>query len=236
MILEIAANNFASALAAYQGGAHRVELCDNMSEGGTSPSIGTLRQCINDIVIPCYPIIRPRGGDFCYSLAEIKIMQYDIESFKDAGAVGIVIGCLTKNGCIDMPVNKKLIACAGDMDISFHRAFDRTIDAAESLKHIIDLGCTRVLTSGQQKNAHLGMHNINKLLQIAQHHISLMPGAGVTPENILEIIAATKCTEIHASAKAIVANDVVTNDNFKNDNYIASTKESVIAFVDKLNM
>lgn len=235
MILEIAANNYASALAAMQGGAHRVELCDNLSEGGTTPSSGTLQECVASLAIPCYPIIRPRGGNFCYTAAEIKIMQYDVESFKDAGAVGIVIGCLTTAGEIDMAINKKLIACAGTMDISFHRAFDRTINATESLKKIIDLGCSRVLTSGQQKDAYVGMYAIQQLMTIAKNQISLMPGAGITPNNIKEIISATQCTEIHASAKAIIMSAVKTHPNFKSDSYLASNESGVIELVKCIN-
>jgi copper homeostasis protein len=234
MIVEIAANNYVSAVAAMQGGAHRVELCDNLSEGGTTPSLGTLRACVASIAIPCYPIIRPRGGNFCYSATEIKIMQYDIESFKDAGALGIVIGCLTKDAQIDIVANKKLIACAGNMDLSFHRAFDRTLNATESLKQIIDLGCTRVLTSGQEKDAYLGMQAIQKLMTVANNQISLMPGAGVTPNNIKQIIATTQCTEIHASAKGIINNTVQAHSNFMNDNYIASTVDAVVALLQSI--
>jgi copper homeostasis protein len=224
MTIEIAANNYNSAYSAWQGGAHRVELVNNLSEGGTTPSAGTLAECIENIPIDCYPIIRPRGGDFLYNQSEVNTMLYDINMFKNIGCKGIVIGALTANGDIDMAISKALIAVAGDMQITFHRAFDRTKNADESLQKIIDLGCHRILTSGQFKNAYDGRFALQSIIEKANKQIIIMPGAGVNKNNIKEILQLTNASEIHASMKDdCISNMNYFSPNFNTETYIATS-------------
>jgi copper homeostasis protein len=224
MTIEIAANNYNSAFVAWQGGANRIELVNNLSEGGTTPSAGTLAECIVNIPIDCYPIIRPRGGDFLYNKSEVNTMLYDINVFKNMGCKGIVIGALTSDGNIDMAINKALMAQAGDMQITFHRAFDRTKNADESLQKIIDLGCHRILTSGQFANAYDGRFALQTLVEKANNRIIIMPGAGVNKNNSKEILQITNATEIHASMKDdCISNMNYFSPNFNSETYIATS-------------
>ncbi len=228
MVIEIAANNISSAIAAYKGGASRIELCDNLSEGGTTPSIGTIATALAEVPLPIFPIIRPRGGDFLYSNAEINTMLYDIQSCKDLGCPGIVIGALDKDGNINLTINKKLISAAGGMQITFHRAFDRCANYEIALQQLIDLGCSRVLTSGQAKNALDGITLIEKLVKLADNRIIIMPGAGVTPENALQIVKISNAKEIHASMKHLEPSIMhFKHPNFKEETFINTAQKKV---------
>ncbi|RYY21045.1 MAG: hypothetical protein EOO04_18925 [Chitinophagaceae bacterium] len=146
--LEICANGFNSALAAQLGGAHRVELCENLADGGTTPSYGQVKACIEKLSIPIFPILRPRGGDFLYNDHEFDIMCSDLISFRELGCEGVVFGILLANGSVDEKRCKILRDLAGSMDCTFHRAFDMVEDMSSSLEQIISLGFTRVLTAG----------------------------------------------------------------------------------------
>lgn len=200
-ILEIAANNISSAIAAYKGGADRIELCDNLSEGGTTPSYATIQYCVAHIPIPCFPIIRPRGGDFLYSEIEFQLMKKDIEMCKKLGCEGVVLGVLDEYGNVDMLRCQKLMQIAYPMSVTFHRAFDRTKDAFQSLEDIIALGCERILTSGQKTAAWEGKDLIQALIQKANHRIIIMPGAGVNETNLPKLIETLSTYEFHGSMK-----------------------------------
>jgi copper homeostasis protein len=224
MKVEIAANNIASAISAYEGGAHRIELVSNLAEGGTTPSAGTLDYCIKNIPIDCFPIIRTRGGDFLYDIADVATMQYDIALFRDMGCKGIVIGALTADGDVDVPICKSLISQAGDMQITFHRAFDRAKNALESVQKIIDLGCHRILTSGQFSNAYDGRFFIKELIEKTNNQIIIMPGAGVTAANAKEIIDICHATEIHASMKdTSISKMNYFSTHFQKETYMATS-------------
>jgi copper homeostasis protein len=232
MIVEIAANNLNSAIHAWQGGAHRIELVNNLSEGGTTPTAGTLQQCLTQIPIDCYPIIRARGGDFLYNQSEVNSMLYDIAQFRDMGCKGIVIGALTADAAIDISINKAMIAQAGDMQITFHRAFDRTKNAAASMQQLIDLGCHRILTSGQFANAFDGRFALKQLITDAKKDIIIMPGAGVQAANVQEILAITNALEIHTSMKHdCISNMQYFSTHFKTETYIATSQTLVQEFV-----
>jgi copper homeostasis protein len=236
MIVEIAANNINSAIAAWQGGAHRIELVNNLMEGGTTPSFGTLQYCLQHIPIDVFPIIRPRGGDFLYNNAEVATMISDIEMFTSISCKGIVIGALTADGEIDMQVCSRLIAAAKNMQITFHRAFDRAKNAEVSLQKIIDIGCNRLLTSGLMPTAFDGRFAIKKLIELADNKIVIMPGAGVTIQNVKQIIADTNVTEIHASMKSTMNNDVkYINEHFSGDSYIGTDINVVKEFVNEVS-
>ena len=203
-ILEIAVFNIESALLAASSGADRLELCENPLEGGTTPSYGFLKHIVGQISIPVFPIIRPRGGDFLYSDAEFKQICYDIELCKDLGFKGVVSGVLLPNGKVDYKRTKKMVLLAGDMQFTFHRAFDRTIDPIEALAIIIESGAHRILTSGQVPNAFDGKDLIKHLIEVAENNIIIMPGSGVRASNIKDLQAFTGAKELHSSARISV--------------------------------
>ena len=201
MTLEVIAFNIESCIAIENAGAHRIELCDNPGEGGTTASPGFIKKAREQTTIELYPIIRPRGGDFLYSDDEFSIMKTDVQFCKDAGCDGVVIGMLHKDGRIDKERCSELINIAYPMGVTFHRAFDRTNDAAQALEDIIEIGCERILTSGLRPNAMDGAVTIAALIKQADGRIIIMPGSGVRSENIIALAEATGATEFHTSAR-----------------------------------
>jgi copper homeostasis protein len=202
--IEICANSVASCIEAQKGGAYRVELCAAIPEGGTTPSYGDMVMARELLSIKLNVIIRPRSGDFLYSGLEQKIMLKDIEAARTTSVDGIVIGCLTPQGDVDMVRNRELIEAAGDMSVTFHRAFDMCRDPFESLEKIIELGCSRILTSGQQPKAEQGIPLLKKLVEQAGDRIIIMPGSGITDQNIAKIALETGVRELHLSARSAV--------------------------------
>ena len=202
-LLEIAANSLASALAAQAGGADRVELCSNLGEGGTTPSHGTLAVTRDRLRIPLYALIRPRTGDFCYDDGEIEVMLREIEACVAVGCDGVVIGTLDIHGDVDVPTCRTLIAAAGPLGVTFHRAFDVARDQTRALQTIIELGCERVLTSGGEAGALAGAEHIAELVRQAGSQIVVMAGAGITPHNVHEVAARSHAREFHASARGL---------------------------------
>ncbi|UJJ60371.1 copper homeostasis protein CutC [Rhodanobacter denitrificans] len=202
MMLEIAANSVASALAAQEGGAGRVELCTALELGGLTPSHALIALARERLRIPLVVLIRPRAGDFLYSELECETMQHDIETCGALGCDGVVLGVLDANGEVDMPRCRTLIAAAGTMGVTFHRAFDLARDPSSSLDDLIALGCERVLTSGAQASAVDGATLIRELVTQATGRLAVMPGAGITAQNIAALAAATGAREFHASAKS----------------------------------
>jgi len=201
--IEICANSVESAVKAQEGGAYRVELCAGIPEGGTTPSFGEIRmarQLLQETKL--HVIIRPRGGDFLYTHLEQEIMLHDIKVARQLGADGVVFGCLTAEGEVDMPAMKKLMNAVGDMNVTFHRAFDMCRNPKEALEQIISLGCTRILTSGQEANAVKGIPLLKELMAQADGRIIIMPGCGVNPSNILQIAEETGASEFHFSGRS----------------------------------
>ncbi len=206
--LEICVGSLQSALAAQLGGADRIELCDNLAEGGTTPSFGMLVQCKKLLKIPFFPIIRPRGGDFIFSKDEFEIMKEDVLCCREIGCEGIVIGILRKDGSIDADRSSELIALAGAMQITFHRAFDRCNDLKRGLEDIIELGCHRVLTSGGKEYAYEGIERLKSLVIQAGSRITIMPGSGINELNLLEIAQETSAHEFHSTAKKLMQYEI----------------------------
>ena len=201
-LLEIACFDVTSAIKAAGAGADRIELCDNAAEGGTTPSYGILKSIKEAITtIPVFPIIRPRGGDFLYSEEEYKTMLYDVQACKDLGFSGVVLGLLTNMGTVDIKRTEQLVKAAGNMQVTFHRAFDRTANPFNALEAIIYCGCKRILTSGQVPNAYNGKDLIKELTEQAENRIIIMPGSGVRSSNIAELATYTGATELHSSAR-----------------------------------
>jgi len=200
-VLEIATSDFETTRCAVEGGADRIELCANLNEGGTTPSYGTISQCREKFDVLLYPIIRPRGGDFLYTNDEYEIMLHDVKLCKQSGCDGIVIGLLNQDGTIDIKKTAALVDIAYPMGVTFHRAFDRCRNAFEALEQLVQIGCERILTSGQQPTVNEGMELIAELNKIADHRIVIMPGSGVRKENIKLLAEKTGCKEFHSSLR-----------------------------------
>jgi len=212
IILEVCAASLASGIAAQQGGADRIELCANLNEGGTTPSPGTIQSVRKFCTIEIYPIIRPRGGDFLYDEGELEVMTRDILFCKNAGCDGIVMGILHADGQVDKDQVSRLVELAWPMGVTFHRAFDMTADPNQALTDILDTGCERILTSGQQPTALEGAPLIADLIRQAAGRIIIMPGSGIREHNIAALVRETGATEFHTSARITLAGRM----NFKN--------------------
>lgn len=198
--LEIACFSAESAIAAAQAGAHRIELCDNPLEGGTTPSFGTLKMVREKLGIPVFPIIRPRGGHFVFTANEFNIMKHDVTLCKEMGFDGVVIGLLNGDATVDYESTARLVNLAYPMEVTFHRAFDRTPEPFAAMETIIKTGCTRILTSGQAPDVNNGSALVAQLIKAADHRIIIMPGSGVRARNIATLAAETGATEFHSSA------------------------------------
>lgn len=205
MELEVIGFDLASCLIAEQYGADRIELCANPHDGGTTPSYGTIAAARRATSVQLFPIIRPRGGDFLYSDSEFDAMIADIDQCRQVGCDGVVIGMLHSDGSVDARRCAALIDQAGSMQVTFHRAFDRVRDPMRSLEQIIDLGCTRILTSGLRPTADLGRDLLRTLVEAAADRIIIMPGSGVRAANIVELAGFTGATAFHSSARSACA-------------------------------
>jgi len=203
-LLEICAGSIQSAVAAQAGGAHRIELCQNLEQGGTTPSHGLIRQVLSRLAIPVFVLIRPRPGNFHYDADELAIMAADVAQCRALGCAGVVIGSLDATGRVDVASCRTLIEAAGPLQITFHRAFDVCQNQAQALEEIIGLGCHRVLTSGGEASAPAGQAQLAALVRQAAGRIRIMPGAGVTPATLPALMQATGAPEFHASAKRLV--------------------------------
>lgn len=200
MKLEVCAFSLESCLAAQKGGADRVELCASMYEGGTTPSAGLMKEVLKTVTIEVHVMIRPRGGDFCYTPAEIAVMKSDIEMAKLVGCHGIVLGILQKNGKVNTKQTTELVQLAQPLQVTFHRAFDMTPDPFEALESIIETGCNRILMAGQQNKVTDGLELLKALVKQSNHRIEIMAGSGVTPQNALKI-AQMGIDTLHLSGK-----------------------------------
>lgn len=199
--LEICATSVASCIAAEEGGADRIELCDNLLEGGTTPSHAMIAAVREQCSLKIYPIIRPRGGDFLYDDTEFRIMKKDIEVCKQLGCDGVVIGLLTADGKVDVPRTRALVEAAKPMGVTFHRAFDMTENAFQAMEDIITSGCERILTSGQRNTAMEGAPLIRELVEKAAGRIRIMAGSGLRAHNAEALAKASGATEYHSTAR-----------------------------------
>lgn len=201
-LFEVCANGVESCMAAQEGGADRVELCAGIPEGGTTPSYGEIkiaRRMLNTTRL--HVIIRPRGGDFLYTPLEVERMEEDIRMCRQLGVDGVVIGCLKADGSIDIENNQRLKDAAGDMSVTFHRAFDRCTNPMLALEQLCELGIDRILTSGQQPTAEQGIDLLRTLNKAAAGRIKILAGCGVNENNISKIHEETGVNEFHFSAR-----------------------------------
>ena len=197
MLLEVCVNSAVSAVEAQKGGADRVELCENLHDGGTTPSAGSIHFARQNLHIKLFVMIRPRGGDFLYSPDEFGIMKHDIAMDRELGADGVVFGILMPDGTIDVDRMKILIDLVRPMGVTCHRAFDMTADPFQAMEDLIRLGVDRILTSGQQPTAPQGELLIKDLVDRSAGRIIIMPGSGVKQHNIERLVEITGVREVH---------------------------------------
>jgi copper homeostasis protein len=206
--LEICVDSVESSVNAQIAGADRVELCDNLPEGGTTPSFGTITSARENLTLGLHVIIRPRGGDFLYTDPEYDIMRRDIELCGENGVDGVVIGILRSDGTVDIERTAKLIELAHPMSVTFHRAFDMCTDPIRGLEDIISTGASRVLTSGQKDKVPEGSELISKLVKHAGSKIIIMPGSGLDESNIAEMARITGASEFHLTGRKVVNSEM----------------------------
>ena len=202
-IVEICLEDIESAIAAQCGGADRIELCDNLAVGGTTPSIGMIQQVRQQLQIDLQVLVRPRGGDFCYTDLEFGVMKADVEAAKSAGADGIVTGILNTDGTIDVQRTQELIRLALPIPVTFHRAFDHTPNPLSALETLAGYGISRILSSGQASSAYEGLSLLSQLQKTARGRISIMAGGGVNSWNAPQIVRQARISEIHTGSSCM---------------------------------
>lgn len=203
-MFEVCCYNYDSVINAGNAGADRVEICDNFYEGGTTPSYGLLKKIKENIQIPVHVMIRPRGGDFIYNMFDFEIMMKDIEMVKSLKFEGVVFGVLNEDMTIHTDFLKRLCKEAFPLSVTFHRAFDMVKKPFAEMEVLIKVGVSRILTSGGMPDAEKGVDLLEQLNKKAGGRIIIMPGGGITPENIKKIADKTACNEFHFSAKRII--------------------------------
>lgn len=211
--VEVCVPDAVSALAAERAGAHRVELCENLSVGGTTPSAGSISVACRETRIPVHVLIRPRAGGFVYSDVEIAVMRQDIVEAKRLGASGVVIGALTPQGSVDRRIVQLLVELARPMSVTFHKAFDFVPEPLLALETVIDVGIDRVLTSGGQPTALAGLPLIAELIRAARGRIRIMAGGRITESDLQSIAAAGVVDEVHigSAASTVIADSTPSN-------------------------
>ena len=208
MILEVCIDSVESALAAQEGGAGRVELCADLEHGGTTPSTTMIKSVREQVSLKVHVMIRPRAGDFCYSEAEFELMKRDIREIKEVGVDGLVFGILSSDGTIDTARTSILMEMARPLSVTFHRAFDETVDLFAAISELTRLGVHRVLTSGGKPSVEAGMQTLAGLVRKAGSSIKVIAGGGITVENVASVVELTSVDEIHAlsAVSAVVDN------------------------------
>ena len=209
--VEICTPSRASAVAAKEGGAQRIELCRQLEVGGLTPYEDDIDYCVHTLGLRTHVLVRPRAGDFCYSEAEVSEIEHTILRCKELGAHAVVVGFLTASGQVDVELTRRMVQLAAPMEVTFHRAFDEARQAPlEALKAIASCGCTRLLTSGQRPTAIEGSNVIRQL--VGATNVMILAGSGVTPDNMHQLIAATGVTEVHGSCKRAMPDGSIQTD------------------------
>ena len=197
MIKEACVESLVDAIEAEKRGADRIELCDNLSQGGTTPSYGTIKIALSTLKIPVFPIIRPRGGDFYYTPAEIEVIKEDIKVCKSLGAKGVVLGLLTKDKKIDFEVLSQLVELAKPMEVTFHKAIDELEDPTLVIDELINIGVKRILSSGTKPTALEGKDMLNKMIEKAGDRLTIVVAGKVTKEILPEVSSLIPAKEYH---------------------------------------
>ena len=234
--LEVIAFNIESCITIERCGAHRIELCMNPEEGGTTPSYGFIRSAREKVSIELFPIIRPRGGSFYYSDDEFEMMKEDVRLCKELGCDGVVLGLLEMDSQVDIQRTRRLVDLAYPLEVTFHRAFDRVQDHQQALEDVIACGCTRILTSGLRPTAEEGVDILKELIEQADSRIVIMPGSGVRASNILSIAEVTGAQEFHTSARTSTSRVESRNRLFpENFQYVIADSAEIVDCIEKLS-
>ena len=197
MIKEACVESFEKALEAQSNGANRIELCENLAVGGTTPSYGTVKICLEKLNIPIFPMIRARGGNFVYSKDEIKIMKEDIKIFKELGVKGVVLGCLTSDNKIDLELTKELVDLAYPMEVTFHKAIDEILNPLDYIDDLVNIGIKRILTSGGKATALEGKDLINEMIKKSNGRLKIVVAGKVTKRNLNGLSNLISADEFH---------------------------------------
>lgn len=205
-VIEISVDSVEAAAAAERGGAQRIEFCSNAREGGITPSPESLRAVRKRVTVPILSMIRPRGGDFCYTDLEFGVMRREIQTAKDFQMDGVVLGLLNADGHIDIARSAQLVEQARPLPVTFHRAFDECADLYGALEEVVQTGAARLLTSGGKHTAPEALELLGNLVRIAGHRLIVMPGSGLHAGNIRETLQKTRAREYHAGLSSVLAN------------------------------
>ena len=197
MIKEACVESFEKALEAQSNGANRIELCENLAVGGTTPSYGTVKICLEKLNIPIFPMIRARGGNFVYSKDEIEIMKEDIKIFKELGVKGVVLGCLTSDNKIDLELTKELVDLAYPMEVTFHKAIDEILNPLDYIDDLVNIGIKRILTSGGKATALEGKDLINEMIKKSNGRLKIVVAGKVTKRNLNGLSNLISADEFH---------------------------------------
>ena len=212
ILLEICCGSAEDAIEAARGGADRVELNNNLFQGGLTPSLGTLEVTKDRIGIPVMTMVRPRAGGFCYTETELEVAREDARALLQHGADGLVFGFLNSDGTVNADRTKEFVELAGGKPCVFHRALDVVPDWKRALEQLIRAGVTRVLTSGQQSNVFFALETIREMIRFAGDAIEILPGAGITLENVERVVAETGCTQVHLARHRTLTDTSVANN------------------------
>jgi len=214
-LLEMSVESLDAALAAVRGGADRIELCEDLSVGGVTPNSELMQQARSLIQVPIFAMIRPRGGNFCYSEQEFQQMKQEIALAKATHMDGVVFGVLTSQGLVDVPANADLANLAQPLPVTFHRAFDELQDLEKGLEQVIAAGATRILTSGGKPRAEDGSSQIARLIEQAGSRIGILPGGGIRPGNLANVARETGATEFHSGLSNLLPGAQATYADFE---------------------
>ncbi len=212
ILLEICCGSADDVIEAARGGANRVELNSNLFQGGLTPTVGTLRVVKQRVSIPVMTMVRPRAGGFCYTEAEYAVAQADARVLLENGADGLVFGFLHEDGTIDTERTRELVKIAEGRPCVFHRALDVVPDWKRALDQLIELGVTRVLTSGQQSDVFFALDTIREMIEYVDGAIEILPGAGITLENVQKVVDATGCRQVHLARHRAMPDPSVNNN------------------------
>ena len=201
IVFELCAESIDACLAAQPGGADRIELCSALSEGGVTPSHGLIREAVRRANLPVHVLLRPRGGDFVYTQAELAVMREDLRHLRELGAAGVVLGILTPENTVDLPRTRELVSLAGPLEVTFHRAFDEIARLDLALEDVIASGCRRILTSGGERDVAAGAASLRQLVDRATGRIAIAVGGGLRLDNAAHLAAATGAAHFHGSLR-----------------------------------
>jgi copper homeostasis protein len=204
ILLELSVETAEAAVAAERGGAQRIELCAQLRLGGLTPSEEVMRLARKSVTVPIFAMIRPRAGDFTYSLEELAQMRRDIAVAQRIGIEGIVLGIVTRERCVDAERTRELVMAAHPLPVTFHRAFDDVADLDSALDDVIETGAARILTSGGAANAPAGIENLARLVDAAGERVTIIPGGGINASNVLQIARKSGARELHSGLGSVL--------------------------------